>query len=62
MGSGALSSYTFTTLEGITNPEVLPKMTDRPKYDANLGFTEERQQRGFIFKFKQNIFKAPINK
>ena len=35
-----------TIAESWTNPEVVPKPTDKPKHDLNMGFSNERTQRG----------------
>ena len=42
-------SLVSTNIESWTNPEVVPKMTDKPKHDANFGFSNERASRGFSF-------------
>jgi hypothetical protein len=52
------SQFFSTVYESWTNPEVVPKSTDKPKFDPNYGFKSERTERGmklFII-FFQKIF------
>ena len=41
-----------TVVESWTNPEVVPKPTDKPKHDTSMGFSNERTQRGNLL-YKQ---------
>ena len=43
---GAQSSYFNTITESWTNPDVVPKISDKPKHDSLYGFKSEREERG----------------
>ncbi len=40
-----------TVVESWTNPDVVPKTTDKPKHDPTFGFSNERTPRGFSYTF-----------
>jgi hypothetical protein len=40
-----------TVVESWTNPDVVPKTTDKPKHDPSFGFSNERTTRGFSYIF-----------
>lgn len=46
---GAASSQHFSTIvESWSNPEGVPKVTDKPSNDPLYGFNKEREERGLI--------------
>lgn len=50
MGS-ADSTFYSTVIDSWRNPELMPKVTDKPRHDPNYGFQEQRTERGFLFIF-----------
>jgi len=53
------SQFFATVYESWTNPEVVPKPTDKPKFDPNYGFKSERTERGiqiFLVSFQTMFF------
>ena len=51
------SQFFATVYESWTNPEVVPKPTDKPKFDSNYGFKSERTERGIrIFLVSNDFF------
>jgi hypothetical protein len=45
-----------TVVESWTNPDVVPKTTDKPKHDPTFGFSNERTPRGFSYTFFPFIY------
>jgi hypothetical protein len=41
------STYYSTIVDAWKHPDLVPKVTDKPKFDPNYGFAEERTPRGF---------------
>ena len=49
---GAADSTFFSTaIDSWRNPDLVPKVTDKPRHDPNYGFQEQRTERGFLFIF-----------
>lgn len=52
------STYYSTVFESWRTPELVPKVTDKPKHDPNYGFKETRTERGLILLFLLFLKKA----
>ncbi len=47
---GNADSTNFRTIyQSWTQPELVPKVTDKPKFDVDYGFAEPNPVRGFYF-------------
>ena len=53
MGNGPSSVYLSTTFEGWLHPEFRPSILEQPKSDPNLGFENERKERGLLLYFSR---------
>ena len=41
------STYFSTVIDSWKNPDLVPKVTDKPKHEPNYGFAESRAERGY---------------